>query len=770
MARRVYVSNIEASYFTTNSLVCGSGIPAKGFHKVGDLIISNIQRNEVIGWVCVTEGEPGEWVSIRNAGQWLDIEIQKINDDLSEIKIFNQQIDARVDLLQENVEKNSTAIENNKVSINDINIGLDNINNNLMDLNKDIDSLEKANEEARENINQQIVGITENINEINKEITNNKANITESLRLIGVLDDSFKEYAASGSETLNNITKELNSVKDAIGMDEEGNTKEGGLRKEIDDLKEALGLKEGEEGSTSIKDEIDDIKETIGEKAEGDKEATGIQKEIDDLKELIGAKVEEDEENTINIIEDIKDIQDMLEENSFFNENKLIKGDGIPTEGEYNEGDMIISNSQFDNIIGWICVKSGNPGEWEPITKSPEVNVKKNNQTYVSEMIGVARSYYKARYNADGEAIFNYDANNTALDFSYDGDGERANSIDCSTFIGLVLRGLSIENSPYAHLINNVELEDDADIDEGNDEGNHDENDEIGETGGWDPMLVTADIINYPWAIDLMNWSLPKIPTGLPQPIRTASQMAQWMCERGLAIPLDPLFNNVEPGDIIFWAKTVDGEYKQPNRYKHISHVAMCVGKYERNDTIPEMYPWKHTMLEVTTKSPFVLNRTLEKCRPKEVVLICRPDLGSISAGEYTGNVNTKEGIVNVADIMRPGVYYLTSKITEGLPEGKESGIYFTLKVDRTMTRLGKVYSLIQTLINAKDPREYYVRSQYCYSHAPNNVDWTDWVRMGDAAEINELKNDALKYWVGTQAEYEALEEKDPGRLYIITD
>ena len=38
-------------------------------------------------------------------------------------------------------------------------------------------------------------------------------------------------------------------------------------------------------------------------------------------------------------------------------------------------------------------------------------------------------------------------------------------------------------------------------------------------------------------------------------------------------------------------------------------------------------YPYKHTMMEVTTKSPYVLNNTLEKSRPGNLVLVCRPRL-----------------------------------------------------------------------------------------------------------------------------------------------
>lgn len=359
----------------------------------------------------------------------------------------------------------------------------------------------------------------------------------------------------------------------------------------------------------------------------------------------------------------------------------------------------------------------------------------RNNQTLVSECIGIARSYYLARYNDNQEPTFNYNASGTVLDTNYDTTGENKNSIDCSTFIGLVLRGIPFKKSPYSNLFtDNGPLLDDNDG--GNETGNHDEYDDIYNGNAWDPMDIVANK-DYSWSINPMDYKLKKnINSNELYPVRTASQLAQWMYERGWAIPLDANFTNLEPGDIIFWAKRQGGEYRQPNRYKKISHVAICISKYNRpeNDSsFPSIYPWKHTMLEVTTKAPYVLNRTLEKCSPNDVVMICRPDLGSVSADDYVGNINTKDGIDDLSYVFKPGFYYITSDIKNGLPADLENGIYHSLKVERSMTRLGKVYSLIQTLVNTKNPNKIYMRTQYCYSHDPNNVDWTEWITFNSS-------------------------------------
>lgn len=51
--------------------------------------------------------------------------------------------------------------------------------------------------------------------------------------------------------------------------------------------------------------------------------------------------------------------------------NKLFaNGDGPPTEGAYNKGDIIWnSNPRPGFHVGWVCTVKGNPGEWKPFGK-----------------------------------------------------------------------------------------------------------------------------------------------------------------------------------------------------------------------------------------------------------------------------------------------------------------------------------------------------------------------------------------------------------------
>lgn len=375
------------------------------------------------------------------------------------------------------------------------------------------------------------------------------------------------------------------------------------------------------------------------------------------------------------------------------------------------------------------------------------INLRKNSKIGVAEIIGVAKSYYNVRRDDDGNPRFFYDTNHTVLSSNYNANDETyKGAIDCSTYIGMVLRGIPFEQSPYSHLTTiGAFPADDNELDGSDTESGDIDNDGSNDEK-LDPSTIIANTNEYVWAVNPFEWSLATTPTSSPSPVRRASQLAQWMHERGMSIPLDETFSNLEPGDIIFWAKKdSDGNWIQPNRYMHISHVALCVNKMDPptdDNKFPSKYPNKHTMLEVTTVSPYVLNRTLEKCSPGSVVMICRPDLGGINSEQYAGNINSNVGITNISKLFRPGMYYLTSKIVDGLPSGIDSGIYLTLKVERTLTKQGKVYSLVQTLINTNTNENMYVRTQYCYSHAPNSIYWTEWKSLNG---VNLLPTNATE-------------------------
>ena len=83
----------------------------------------------------------------------------------------------------------------------------------------------------------------------------------------------------------------------------------------------------------------------------------------------------------------------------------------------------------------------------------------KNNPSLIAEMIRVAKTYYNSRYRWDettGKYVpvfrFNW-SGGTALDNSYH---PGTMYLDCSTFVGLVLRGLTVQDSPYGQYLQKV--------------------------------------------------------------------------------------------------------------------------------------------------------------------------------------------------------------------------------------------------------------------------------------------------------------------------
>lgn len=464
--------------------------------------------------------------------------------------------------------------------------------------------------------------------------------------------------------------------------------------------------------------------------------------------------------------------------------------------------------------------------------------VPRNNQANVAEMLGVAQSYYAVRGTSE-DPTFRY-GYTTCLEENYTPynpddyeTDELSRQIDCSTFIGLILRGIPFRKSPYHTIPSQYVNPGDDEPEEGASGGNS-SSDERSKRPGYLP----ANAADYAWAVNPGDFTLPTTPLAKEDPVRTASQLAEWMELHGRAIELRPDFANVEPGDIIFWAKTdADGKYVRNYRYRNISHVAVCYSKLpqpedatigskvnvvlnsfaaeealdwlehnprkvkentvyqvyrEANGTkwvirkrsneidpttqdytwqylheatwtddltltedpvsLPllgidvsivdatqdasfrltqyywerDKYPYKHTMMEVTSVNPVVLNRTLEKIRPEEVVLICRPDLGAVVNDKFAGNMNTTFGRTEIDTLYREGLYYLTSDISFTYKGQTITGRYKALEVKKTQTKHGKTYSLTQIIWDTNNFGGYLVRTQYCYAHQPNSTDWSE--------------------------------------------
>lgn len=291
-------------------------------------------------------------------------------------------------------------------------------------------------------------------------------------------------------------------------------------------------------------------------------------------------------------------------------------------------------------------------GSGTPVPSSGStIRTTRNNTALVNQLIDVANSYYQNGADLEYNQGFN-----SILDTD-----QATRKIDCSSFVGLLLRGLAYNDTAYG----NIGLV------------------------GTDPMDWKASP-KYNWSRNPQYYqniiggtgsSMPVEYYQTPQPIRTASQLGEWMVSMGWQVPLDDKLSNMEVGDVLFYAKR-DSEdptqWKQPDRFMRICHVGVCIDKaYSDTSTLPswityyypnwysegryERFPVCHRIMHATSLTPPIV-RSLVECNYDGVMyptysgsdsnvythtgyptlcLVCRPDLGSLSWEATAGVVTT---------------------------------------------------------------------------------------------------------------------------------
>lgn len=198
---------------------------------------------------------------------------------------------------------------------------------------------------------------------------------------------------------------------------------------------------------------------------------------------------------------------------------------------------------------------------------------------YADEMVEVGLTYWRVcdKEYTSGQSWsqgFTYRSANTPLSGTCVADQDVSGSlwetvtrsnqtrhykaIDCSTFAGMMTKGLTYENSPYANKTNFTNFRKN--------------------------ILQKS---NKTWAFNMVNadgsWA------------REAAAQAQYFDRVGLGIvyyknidtgktygskgSASDNFSPIKKGDLIFYAKKdSSGNWKQPNRYMKVSHVAVCYG------------------------------------------------------------------------------------------------------------------------------------------------------------------------------------------------
>ena len=276
----------------------------------------------------------------------------------------------------------------------------------------------------------------------------------------------------------------------------------------------------------------------------------------------------------------------------------------------------------------------------------------RNNPSLVSELKEVAFTYYNNRNDThSGTRNMVYNNSDTVLD--HPNDITYTNGIDCSTFVGLCLRGIPYQETSYYTLT---------------------------------PIMGIEYRANpqYSWSMNPFDYKTFSNRTSTEATYtRRTSQLAEWLISQRRCVEKDPSLANIEVGDVVFWSRFTGNNPMNMYRFLEINHVALVISKYsvepysasrtyninetcqydnalyqcKSNIVSPEdwtlshwnkiydvwdysILPYCHIVMESTTGNPTIQTHILERSweDPTNVTqnnyntmsLICRPDLGSL--------------------------------------------------------------------------------------------------------------------------------------------
>ena len=233
---------------------------------------------------------------------------------------------------------------------------------------------------------------------------------------------------------------------------------------------------------------------------------------------------------------------------------------------------------------------------------------------YADDLVEIAMTYWRNANNeyVDGQPWsqgITYRASNTPLSANCEAEmgvensfwvsvgGRHYKAMDCSTLVGLCLRGYTYENGPYANKTQ------------------------------FDAFRTDRNQTN------------PSVSWAFTVP-RTAADIGKYCYNNNWIVPLSTIGNSsnnyagLKKGDLIFWAKKdSNGNYKEPDRFMKISHVGIVYGNsntFNGRLSIVEcttVTPRVHTLSDGTTLNCGVRIKDLVNNKPDEVVLVARIQL-----------------------------------------------------------------------------------------------------------------------------------------------
>lgn len=238
---------------------------------------------------------------------------------------------------------------------------------------------------------------------------------------------------------------------------------------------------------------------------------------------------------------------------------KYLKGD-VTIKGDENlKSENILRGDYNQNLISVFGV----PGTLDVVRK---FNTYVGGSEYYGDHVAdVARSYHLARVN--GEATFKYNQTKGILNDGTLTDSEGRCYLDCSMFIGLVLRGIEFNDTPYAQVKGQP-------------------NKHLNHLGLYQSIVKDlCDNSIHKWANKYFDRQThPHLKDiGVPgyRSIRNAAQMGEYYYSQGATLYefnpkelITEVPKGLKAGDLIFWSKEI-GSDRQKSRFKAITHVAV---------------------------------------------------------------------------------------------------------------------------------------------------------------------------------------------------
>lgn len=267
-----------------------------------------------------------------------------------------------------------------------------------------------------------------------------------------------------------------------------------------------------------------------------------------------------------------------------------------------------------------------------------------SNPDNVSEIVSVAETYWNNRNEyLNGRRVMVYGQSTIFNNDTY------TNNIDCSTFVGLCLRGIPFDQTPY----------------------------HTGANRNRNSYYANPE---YAWSVNPFEFGIYGEANSR---IRTVADIAMWMISQRREVTLDPKFVNVDAGDVVCFAKRDEDGFVIPHRFMALNHIGIVISKrrvfaysssktyavrdcvqysgalYECSTAIStaeawnsshwtkiydtwdvDVVPYVHEVMESINITPTINIRILENgwdtptdfsnYNVNTLSLVCRPDLGSL--------------------------------------------------------------------------------------------------------------------------------------------